>query len=152
MIHPIDTVKAKVILNNVNYNQLQLEDFSVFLEGQVYTTITNGPMKSAEGKTTFKSSLSRQVCHQVQIKGSRPPILYEKCVRKCLLRPIHNFIDSHTDHLSKHLSGILGPSHIVVSFNPPCSHFLLCSQLHTYYSILIRVLYFVAELSPHQSK
>jgi hypothetical protein len=82
MIHPIDTIKAKVILNNVNYNQLQLKDFSVFLEGQVYTTIANGPMKPAEGKTTFKSSLSRQVCHQVQIKGSRPPILYEKCVRE----------------------------------------------------------------------
>jgi hypothetical protein len=33
MIHPTDTVKAQVILNNVNYNQLQLEGFSVFLEG-----------------------------------------------------------------------------------------------------------------------
>jgi hypothetical protein len=30
-IHPTDTVKAKVILN-INYNQLQLEDLSVFLE------------------------------------------------------------------------------------------------------------------------
>ena len=31
-IHPTDTVKAKVILNNINYNQLQLRDLSVFLE------------------------------------------------------------------------------------------------------------------------
>jgi hypothetical protein len=54
-----------------------------------------------------------------------------------LQRPIHNFIETHIDHLSKHLAGILGPSHIVVPFNPLCSHFLLCSQLHTHYSILL---------------
>jgi len=96
--------------------------------------------KSAEGKTILKSSLSRQICHQLEVKGSRPPILYEKCVQKCLPRPIHNFIQTHSDHLSKHLAGILGPSHKVVTFNPLCSHcfvmFTIAHILLEYYILL----------------
>jgi hypothetical protein len=122
------TVKAKVILNNFNYNN-QLEDL-YFWKAMCTRSCSKDPTKSAEDKTILKLSLSRQICHQLQVKGSRPPILYEKCVQKCLLRPIHNYIQSHTNHPSKHLVGILGSSRIVITCNPLCSHLFLYSQLH----------------------
>jgi hypothetical protein len=107
---PTEKGSASVVLDTADYNL----KIAALLEDQAYRKLKKDPTEAVECKTVLllkKSSVSEEVCQQLQPQGSRPPRLYglPKIHKHGVpLSPIASTISAPTYLLAKHLADLLG--------------------------------------------